>query len=101
MKDITPINIWHNGANKQANKLNAYIVHDNLQSYCSLYYELLNETTTPAEPTEDNPTPDPIVSLQTLTNGNVAISGDAYDDWDGSNEYAYIYVANQLNIELI
>lgn len=93
MKPIQPITIWKNGESQEANLLNAIIINDNLQSSCSFYYQLCAS----GEGTEAYP----LVIGQTLAEGNVQMSGQDYLDWDNSNEAAYVYIAEKLNLTLI
>ena len=93
MKQIEPITIWKNGERQEANLLNAYIINDNLQSICSFYYSLCAS----GEGTEAMP----LVIGQTLAEGNITMSGDDYLAWDNSNEAAYVYIAEKLNLTLI
>ena len=79
MKNITPISIWDNGTNQNAEILNAYCINDNLSTSASFYYSLLSD------------------SLQQLAQGNLSMSGDDYDAWQ-TNDYAYDWVATQLNL---
>ena len=82
MKQIEPISIWDAGQNKQANILNAYCINDNLSTSATFYYTLLSE------------------SMQQLAQGNLTMSGDDYDAWE-TNNYAYDWVAAQLNLTII
>ena len=93
MKKIQPITIWKNGESQEANLLNAYITNDNLESSCSFYYSL----NASGEGTEAMP----LVIGQMLAEGNEAMSGQDYLDWDNSNEAAYVYIAEKLNLTLI
>jgi hypothetical protein len=93
MKQIEPITIWKNGERQEAILLNAYIINDNLQSICSFYYSLCAS----GEGTEAMP----LVIGQTLAEGNITMSGDDYLAWDNSNEAAYVYIAEKLNLTLI
>ena len=93
MKPIQPITIWKNGESQEANLLNAIIVNDNLATACSFYYQLCSS----GEGTEAMP----LVIGQTLAEGNITMSGDDYLDWDNSNEAAYVYIAEKLNLTLI
>ena len=93
MKPIQPITIWKNGESQEANLLNAIIINDNLQSSCSFYYQLCSS----GQGTEAMP----LVIGQTLAEGNITMSGDDYLDWDNSNEAAYVYIAEKLNLTLI
>jgi len=89
MKPIEPITIWKNGESQEANLLVAYIVNDNLESACTFYYQLCSS----------GEQPDTIG--QSLADGNVSMSGEDYLAWDGDNNYAYTYIAQQLNLTLI
>lgn len=89
MKPIEPIQIWKNGESQEANLLVAYIINDNLESSCTFYYQLCSS----------GEQPDTIG--QSLAEGNVSMSGEDYLAWDGDNNYAYTYIAEQLNLTLI
>ena len=93
MKPIKPVTIWKNGESQEANLLNAYIINDNLATSCSFYYSL----NASGEGTEAMP----LVIGQTLADGNIQMSGQDYLDWDNSNEAAYVYIAEKLNLTLI
>ena len=93
MKQIKPVTIWKNGESQEANLLNAYIINDNLATSCSFYYQLCSS----GEGTEAMP----LVIGQTLAEGNVTMQGDEYLAWDGSNDYAFSYIATKLNLTLI
>ena len=93
MKPIQPVTIWKNGESQEANLLNAIIINDNLQSSCSFYYQLCSS----GEGTEAMP----LVIGQTLAEGNVTMNGEDYLAWDNSNEAAYVYIAEKLNLTLI
>jgi hypothetical protein len=93
MKPIEPITIWKNGESQEANLLNAYIVNDNLESYCSFYYSL----NASGEGTDAMP----LVIGQTLADGNITMSGQDYLDWDNSNDEAYTYIAEKLNLVIL
>jgi hypothetical protein len=93
MKQIEPISIWKNGESFEANLLNAYIINDNLATSCTFYYSLCSS----GEGTEALP----LVIGQTLADGNVTMSGQSYIDWDNSNDAAYAYIAEKLNLTII
>jgi len=93
MKQIETIKIWKNGESQEANLLNAYIINDNLQTFCSFYYQLCSS----GEGTEAMP----LVIHQTLAEGNVTMSGENYLSWSGDNNDAYSYIASELNLTLI
>ena len=93
MKQIDNVTIWKNGESQIANLLNAYIINDNLATSCSFYYSLCAS----GEGTEAMP----LVIGQTLAEGNITLSGEYYLAWDNSNEAAYVYIADELNLTLI
>jgi hypothetical protein len=82
MKNITPISIWDNGTNQEACILNAYCINDNLSTSATFYYSLLSDT------------------MQQLAQGNLIMSGEVYDAWQ-TNDYAYDWVAGQLNLTIV
>jgi hypothetical protein len=89
MKQIETIQIWKNGQSQEANLLNAYIINDNLATYCSFYYQLCSS----------GEQPDSIG--QSLAEGNVTMDGENYLLWNGDNNDAYSYIASELNLTLI
>ena len=88
MKNISPITIWSNGQTKTASILDARIINDDLSTSCTFYYELKEEST------EEQ-------AGQQLAQGNVTLSGEDYDNWDGNNDLAYEYIANQINVQIL
>jgi hypothetical protein len=88
MKQISPIQIWVNGQNKTASVLDARIINDDLATSCTFYWELKEEST---EETQG----------QQLAQGNVSMSGTDYENWDNSNEEAYEYIAEKINVTLV
>jgi hypothetical protein len=93
MRKIEPITAWKNGEQLEANLLNAYIINDNLQSSCSFYYSL----NTSGEGTEAMP----LIMGQAVAEGNLTMDGENYLAWNGSNDYAFSYIAEKLNLTLI
>jgi hypothetical protein len=93
MKQILPIQAWKNGEQLEANLLNAYIINDNLATSCSFYYSL----NTSGDGTEAMP----LIIGQVVADGNINMSGEDYLHWDNSNEAAYVYIAEKLNLTLI
>ena len=93
MKQIEPIGIWKNGEAQEANLLSAYIINDNLATSCTFYYSLCSS----GEGTEALP----LVIGQTLADGNITMSGEDYTNWDNSNDQAYSYIAEKLNLTII
>ena len=93
MKQIEPVTAWKNGEQLEASLLNAIIVNDNLESSCTFYYQLL----TGGDGTEAMP-----ISLgQSVAEGNISLSGEDYLAWNGSNDYAFEYIAEKLNLTLV
>jgi hypothetical protein len=93
MRKIEPITAWKNGEQLEANLLNAYIINDNLATSCSFYYSL----NTSGEGTEEMP----LILGQVVAEGNLTMSGEQYLAWNGSNDYAFSYIAEKLNLTLI
>lgn len=93
MRQIEPLQIWKNGESKTANILNAYIINDNLETSCTFYYQLCEG----GQGTEEMP----LIQGNTLADGNVTMTGENYLAWDGSNDYAFSYIAEQLNLTLL
>lgn len=93
MKQIESVNIWKNGESQEANLLNAVIINDNLATSCTFYYQLCSS----GQGTEEMP----LVIGQTLAEGNITMAGDDYINWDDSNDAAYAYIANKLNLTII
>jgi hypothetical protein len=93
MRKIEPVTAWKKGEQLEANLLNAYIINDNLQSSCSFYYSL----NTSGEGTEAMP----LIIGQAVAEGNLTMDGENYLAWNGSNDYAFDYIAEKLNLTLI
>jgi hypothetical protein len=93
MKQIEPISVWKNGEQLEASLLNAIIVNDNLESACTFYYQLM----TGGQGTEAMP----IVYSQAVAEGSLTLSGEDYLAWDGTNDAAYAYIAEKLNLTLV
>jgi hypothetical protein len=92
MRKIESVQIWKNGEQLEASLLQAIIVNDNLESVCTFYYQLL----TGGDGTEAMP----IAVGQSVAEGNISLSGEDYLGWNGSNDYAYDYIAEKLNLTL-
>ena len=43
----------------------------------------------------------PIVFRNIIASGVVLMGGQDYIDWDNSNEQAYEFIANKLNLQLV
>ena len=99
MKTIQPVQIWKNGEVKTASILDAYIINDNLSTSCTFYWMLKEANFTP-EPTEENPVTQ-IIQGQILADGNVTMPIEIYTAWGGDNDYAFEYIASQINVTLV
>jgi hypothetical protein len=64
-----------------ATVLNAYCINDNLSTSATFYYALLSD------------------SQSQLQQGNLTMTGEDYDGW-ATNDYAYNWVAEQLNLTI-
>jgi hypothetical protein len=93
MKSIEPITAWKNGEQLEANFLNAFITRDNMKDFAEFYYSL----NTGGEGTEAMP----LIMGQAVAEGNLTMNGQDYIAWDNSNEAAYAYIAEKLNLTLI
>lgn len=91
MKTINPVNVWQNGQMKSATKFDLNIVYDNLESSASFFYQLL-EVLVDAEGNE---------STSQVAQGNLVMDGEEYQNWDDTNDSAYIWGANQLSLTII
>jgi hypothetical protein len=92
MKKIQPVSIWKNGEQLEACLLNS-TSQDNLLNSCTFYYQLLAG----GDGTESMP----ISYGQTIADGSLSLFGEDYLAWDGTNDAAYVYIAEKLNLTLI
>lgn len=88
MKTISPIKVWFNGQEVSVSVLNALCTRDNLVNLAIFEYQLLQVI-----PVNNTEVVSPIVS------GQLNMSGADYDSWE-TNEYAYDWVAQQLNLTI-
>jgi hypothetical protein len=88
MKQIEPIQIWKNGQQLTASVLDAIIINDNLSTSCTFYW-MLKE----ADQEEQ--------VGQVLAGGNATMAGEDYEGWDGNNDYAFAYIASQINVVIV
>lgn len=96
MKAITPVNIWHEGSLNEASLLNVASSYDDLNTYATFSYRIMVAAEVPEEPIT------PPMAINTIVaSGTVYMGGQDYIDWDNSNDAAYEYVAEKLNLELV
>lgn len=77
----TPFKISWNDQ-RMAHWLHVTIEDDNLMSSAKFHWVLFSDT------------------MESLQSGDVVCSGEDYASWDGSNEFPFIYVSNELEIEI-
>jgi beta-lactamase class D len=92
MKQIQPIQTWVSGEVKTAEYFDLRIIADDLQSSCTFYYDLKAKQVD-EEGVES--------AGEQVSNGNLSLSGDDYQEWDGSNEWAYSWAAGKLNLTIL
>lgn len=109
MKAIEPVSVWFNGVEQQANRLNLYLINDNLKDTAQFFYALYVEeevpttTTTTSEDPGPAPVPSPTMIIQ-VAQGNLSMTGQEYIDWNEGpeiNDEAYVWGASKLNLTLI
>jgi hypothetical protein len=86
MKQIQPILIWNNGQMVAATIFNLTSISDNLSTSATFLYQLFSIDNAP------------------LNNGNLTMDGTDYVNYStntDSNDYAYQWGAEKLNITLI
>lgn len=96
MRKITPTTIWFNGQDEQAVFFDLQ-GQDNFDNACTTYYRLYSASVD--EQGVESP-------AQCLRDGNCIIDGQNYIDWgnqpaDNVNDWAYNFVAGQLNITIV
>lgn len=91
MKTIEPINVWYNGQQVQATLLSASAQNDNLLNSATFQYQLLYV----------QKSPDGVNEYQIpIVTSYLTMTGTDYDNWE-TNDYAYNWIAQQLNINII
>ena len=88
MKNIEPIQVWKDGVVYTATELHAQSNLDNLRSTASFYYWLTTTTTEEQQGVM-------------VTQGNINMTPEDYDAWDNSNEWAFQYIAEQINVTIV
>ena len=83
MKQIEKVSIWDNGTNQSAEILDTYVTNLRLGVSATFYYSLMSE------------------SKQTLATGNLTMSGDAYEQWSSNDDYAWEFIAKELNLVIV
>jgi hypothetical protein len=83
MKQISPIQSWINGKSVTATIFNMYVIGGVLGSSASFYYSLLDS------------------DLANVAQGNLIMSGEAYEGWGNDDEYAWDWAATPEQLNLI
>lgn len=89
MKIIEPVMVWFNGQEIQATILKAIVSNDDLQNTATFQYQLMKE----------NVVNEYYNYLESVVQNSLTITGEDYLAWD-SNDYAYNWIANQLNLTI-
>ena len=85
IKDIQPVQLWVAGETKTATKFGLTSVYDDLESYATLYYQLLD------------------TDSQQLSQGNLTINGTEYTTWNDdpdANDWILNWAVSQLGLTL-
>jgi hypothetical protein len=90
MKTIQPVTVWYGGQEVQATILGAIAQNDNLVNSATFQYQLLKEVSMPGSL---------YVYTQPLVTNYLTMTGEVYDNW-GDNDYAYDWIAEQLNLTI-
>jgi hypothetical protein len=90
MKTIQPVTVWYGGQEIQATILSAIAQNDNLVNSATFQYQLLQELSMPGSL---------YVYTQVVVTNYLTMTGEAYDNW-GDNDYAYDWIAEQLNLTI-
>jgi hypothetical protein len=80
MKTIQEIPTWVKGQAVTATIFNLRPIHGELFKFTDFYYQLLDS------------------DLVIVADGNLTMSGEAYNEWGNDDEYAYNYAAEKLNL---
>jgi hypothetical protein len=93
MKTIEPVSVWVNGEVKIATILNVVSSYDDLSTFATFKYFLQQEQLVVNTP--------PSTISNVVATGEVLINGQDYIDWNDSNDAAYAYVAEKLNLTIV
>lgn len=107
MANITPVPVWYQGEQHDANVFTLYSIGDNLLDAATFKYQLIEEIIIP----EHEEIVDGVVVIipeqinsQTLLMGELSINGADYEQWDAevdANAWIYNWAASKLNITII
>ena len=92
MKQIQSVQIWTATGTKTAEYFGARIIADDLETSATFYWNL-----NAAQLDEEGVSS----AGQQLAEGNISMSGEEYQAWDGSNDAAYQFVASAIGVVII
>ena len=90
--EIQPVQIWVAGETKTATKFGLSSVNDDLETFATLYYQLLESN--PQDPTQTGPA---------ISQGNLTINGAEYQSWNddpNANQWILNWAISQLGLTL-
>jgi len=93
MANITPVPVWYQGEQHNANVFTLYSKGDNLIDSAIFQYQLIEEIIV-----------DEQTNSQTLLIGELSINGGDYALWDAevdANAWIYNWAASKLNLTII
>lgn len=94
MANITPVQVWYKGEQRNANVFTLYSIGDNLLDSATFQYQLIEEI---------NISPENINSLTLIVN-QISINSEDYAQWDlepDANAWIYNWAADQLGLVII
>lgn len=83
MKIINPVTVRYNGEEKSAIYILCNSINDNLSSQTEFGWTLFD------------------TNMNAVLSGRVTMSGNDYSSWNGSNDYAYNWVASQPSVNVV
>ena len=93
MANITPVPVWYQGEQHNANVFTLYSMGDNLFDAATFRYQLIEEIVVNEQ-----------INSQTLLMGELSINGADYEIWDAeidANAWIYNWAASKLNLTII
>lgn len=87
MKTIEPVSVWDNGVDQEVTVLNTYGISVILGFSATFSYELYY-----VSPVDSR--------LLQARQSQLTMTGDAYSQWSSDDEYAWDWVATQLNLTI-
>lgn len=83
MKIIEPVIVRYNGQETEAVYILCNSVNDNLSTQTEFGWTLFD------------------VNMKSVLSGKIVMSGSDYANWNGSNDYAYDWVASQSTVNVV